>query len=297
MNVLISGASGLVGRALTASLRSDGHQVRRLVRRQPVASDAAFWDPAAGVLAEDALDGIDGVVHLAGENIAGGRWTRAFKQRVLDSRVAGTRLISEAVASCDVPPTLISASAIGFYGDRGAQRVDEDAPSGEGFLAEVCRQWEAATQPAEDAGARVVKLRIGVVLSTEGGALQRMLTPFKFGLGGVVGNGRQVVSWIHLIDLVAAIEVALEDPELSGPVNAVAPEPVTQRELARTLGRVLGRPTLAPLPAIAVRMIFGEMGQELLLASTRVAPKRLEATAFPFRFETLEPALRHELGS
>ncbi len=295
MKILISGASGLVGRALAKSLDSGGHQVRRLVRRRPISSDEVFWDPATGGLDKDALAGIDGVVHLAGENIASGRWTAAFKQRVLDSRTKGTRLIAEAVAACDPAPALISASAIGFYGDTGERTVDEDDSAGTGFLADVCRQWEAATEPAEAAGARVVHLRIGVVLSAEGGALQRMLLPFKLGLGGVVGSGRQMMSWIHLQDLVASIVHALDREDLVGAVNAVAPEPVTQRQFAKVLGRVLSRPTLAPMPAFLVRLLFGEMGEELLLASSWVAPSRLQSTAFSFRFEALEQALRHEL--
>ncbi len=296
MKILISGASGLVGSALTRSLTSGGHQVRRLVRRRPKSPQEVRWDPAAGSLDDNALDGIDAVVHLAGENIAGGRWSPAFKRRVLNSRISGTRTIAEAIAAKDPAPALISASAIGFYGDTGERTVDEDDAAGTGFLADVCRQWEAATGPAIKAGARVVQLRIGVVLSAEGGALQKMLTPFKLGLGGVVGTGRQVMSWIHLDDLVSVIEYAVTHGDLSGPVNAVAPEPVTQRDFAKTLGRVLGRPTLVPMPTFLVRLLFGEMGEELLLASTHVVPTRLRSATFSFHFDALEKALRHELN-
>ncbi len=295
VKVLISGASGLVGGALSRSLAAGGHRVCRLVRRRPVDSDSAFWDPAAGELDAGALDGADAVVHLAGENVAGGRWTTARKRRILDSRVAGTGLIARAVAVADPPPVLLSASAIGFYGDRGEEPVDESSAAGDGFLAGVCRRWEEASAPAAEAGARVVSLRIGLVLSASGGALKKMLTPFRLGLGGVVGDGRQVMSWIHLDDLVGAVEHALVTPDLSGPVNAVAPSPVTNRELTRTLGRVLARPVLVPMPAPVVRLVFGEMGTELLLASTRVVPTCLAESGYAFRFPDLESALRHEL--
>ncbi len=296
MRVLISGASGLVGSALVPSLEAAGHRVRRLVRQRCEEPDAAFWDPAAGTLDAGALDGVDAVVHLAGESIAAGRWSAEVKRRILESRVEGTGLIAEELAALEAPPALVAASAIGYYGDRGVEPMDEESPSGEGFLAEVCRRWEAAAQPARDAGSRVVHLRIGMVLSRRGGALQRMLTPFKLGLGGTVGDGRQFMSWIHLDDLVAVIEHALADGELAGAVNAVAPQPVSNREFTRTLGRVLGRPTLVPVPAPLVRLAFGEMGSELLLASTRVVPARLEGAGFAFRFPELEAALAHELG-
>ncbi|MEM7352612.1 MAG: TIGR01777 family oxidoreductase [Acidobacteriota bacterium] len=294
--ILISGASGLVGTALSRSLIAAGRDVRRLVRRRPVAPDAAFWDPAGGVLDAAAFDDIDAVVHLAGENIAAGRWTPAFKQRILSSRVEGTRLIAVAVGRCDPPPPLIVSSAIGYYGDRGDQVVGVGSTPGEGFLAEVCQQWEAAAEPARQAGGRVVHLRIGMVVSRSGGALKRMVTPFRLGLGGVVGDGRQRVSWIHLDDLVAVIEHILGREDLAGPFDAVAPHPVTNRELTQALGRVLGRPTVLPMPAALVRLVFGEMGQELLLASTRVEPAGLLSSGFDFRFADLESALRQELA-
>lgn len=295
MKVLISGGSGLVGSALACSLREGGHEVRQLVRRRPTDPASFFWDPAAGELDSAATVGIDAVVHLAGENVAGGRWTAAMKRRITDSRVVGTGIIARAVAAVDPPPVLVSASAIGFYGDRGDEPVDEQSAAGSGFLADVCERWEAATAPAVAAGARVVCLRIGVVLSRQGGALKKMLTPFRLGFGGVVGDGRQVMSWIHLDDLVGAIEQVLADINLSGPVNAVAPAPVTQREFSRVLGRVLSRPTLVPMPAPLVRLAFGEMGRELLLASTRVVAARLAESEYAFLFHDLESALRHEL--
>ncbi len=295
MNVLVSGASGLVGRSLVRSLTAKGHAVRRLVRRRSTDKDAAFWDPAAGLVDDFALDGIDAVVHLAGENIGSGRWTEALKRRIRDSRVEGTRLIAEAVARCEVPPALISASAVGYYGDRGDEAVAVGSSPGEGFQAEVCRDWEAAAQPARDRGARVVHPRLGVVLSRLGGALQRMLTPFRLGFGGVVGSGRQVMSWIHLDDVVGVLEHALTRPDLAGPIDAVSPRPVTNRELTKTLGRVLRRPTIVPMPAAAVRLALGEMGEALLLASTRVDSAGLLASGFAFRFPDLEAALRHEV--
>ncbi len=296
MKILISGASGLVGSALSRALLADGHAIRRLVRRRPRAEDEVFWDPVAGKLDAEALAGIDAVVHLAGENIAGGRWSSAFKQRVLDSRVLGTRLLAEAVARSELHPALISASAIGYYGDRGDASMSEESPPGDGFLAEVCQCWEEAAQAAVAAGSRVAHARIGVVLSRDGGALQRMVTPFRLGLGGVIGDGRQIVSWIHLADLVGCIVQLATRSDLSGPFNAVAPTPVTQRELTRTLGQVLRRPTVLPMPSTLVRLVFGEMGQELLLASTRVEAGRLLASGFEFRFPTLEGALRHQLA-
>ena len=296
MKIAITGASGLIGGALTETLLAGGHHVRRLVRLPAAGVDEASWDPAAGSLDVGVLEGCDAVVHLAGENISRRRWTAAFKRRILDSRIQGTRLIAEAVAVADPPPVLVSASAIGIYGDRGDRPMTEESAPGTGFLAEVCRRWEAAAQPAKDGGSRVVYLRIGVVLSSRGGALQRMLTPFRFGLGGVVGDGRQVMSWIHLEDLVGVIEHALARGDLAGPLNAVSPRPATNRDFTRALGRALGRPTVMPMPAVLVRLIFGEMGEQLLLASTRVESTVLLASGFSFRFPDLETALKHELA-
>ncbi len=299
--VAVTGASGLIGSALVTGLTSAGHRVVRVVRGAGAASVAgqrlARWDPESGALEPSALAGADAVVHLAGESVAGGRWTEAKKRRIRSTRVDVTRRLAEALPRLERPPRLlVSASAVGYYGDRGSEILREDSSPGPGFLAEVCREWEAATDPAARAGIRVVRLRIGMVLSRRGGALGAMLTPFRLGAGGPVGSGVQWVSWIAIDDLVGAILHALATESLAGPVNAVAPEPVTNRELARTLGRVLRRPALLPLPAVAARLLFGQMADELLLASARVEPARLRATGFTFRHARLEDALRHELG-
>jgi hypothetical protein len=236
-------------------------------------------------------------VHLAGENIAAGRWTVEKKARIRDSRVKGTKTLCEALAQLSQPPkVLVSASAIGYYGDRGAELLWENSALGTGFLAEVCQAWEEATRPAMEKGIRVVLLRIGVVLSPAGGALAKMLLPFKLGLGGIIGSGKQYMSWIALDDVVGTIDHVLITDTLQGPVNAVAPHPVTNSEFTKTLRRVLRRPTLFPMPAFAARLAFGEMADELLLASTRVEPKRLIATEYRFRYPELEDALRHLLG-
>lgn len=296
MRILVTGAGGLIGGALVPLLTAGGHQVLRLTRgrKRP---GAALWDPDQGSIDRAALAGLDAVVHLAGENISAGRWTAEKKARIHDSRVHGTRLLCEALAALQRPPAvLVAASAIGFYGDRGRDVVDEDSAPGAGFLADVCKEWEAATAPAAARGIRVVNLRFGVVLSAKGGALASMLTPFKLGLGGPVGGGEQYMSWIAAADAAAAVLFALATPSLSGPVNAVAPAPVSNAEFARTLGAVLARPAVLPLPAFAVRLLFGEMGEELLLASARVEPHRLQAAGFRFRFPELEPALRFLLG-
>lgn len=309
MKILVSGASGMVGTALRASLTRDGHEVRRLVRRPPETSDPAsvFWDPDGGVLDAEALAGCDAVVHLGGESIAAGRWTRARKDRILTSRTRTTRLLAETMAAMEtvsmetVPSTLITASAIGWYGDRGDEILTEDATPGQGFLADVCLRWEGAAEaarnlPASDKSVRHVALRIGMVLSPRGGALGQMLTPFRLGLGGVLGSGRQWVSWISVDDLVGVIRHALEADRLSGPINSVAPHPVTMREFTKTLGRVLKRPTVIPVPSFLARLAFGEMADELLLASTRVDSRRLVESGYEFRHPELEGALRELLG-
>lgn len=294
--VLVTGASGLVGRALVAFLSTGGHEVVRLVRRAAGPGEIT-WHPERGELDPRALEGFDAVVHLAGEGIADGRWSEARKASILESRELGTSLLARALASCAKPPeVLVSASAIGYYGDRPDGPVDEDSPSGEGFLPEVCRRWEAATEPARAAGVRVVNLRLGVVLSPRGGALARLLTPFELGLGGPVGDGRQGMSWIALDDVLGAVQHAIFTPALEGPVNATAPAPESNAEFARALGAVLGRPALLPLPAAAVEAIFGEMGRAVLLEGARVLPTRLLDTGFVFECPVLPVALRHELG-
>ena len=295
--VLITGASGLVGSRLVAALRADGFAVTALVRRgvQPGGQEIR-WDPEGGQLDPAQVEGFEAVIHLAGENIAAGRWTPQRKQLILRSRIDGTALLCRTMAKLQRRPrVLVSASAVGYYGDCGDEFVDESSPPGKGFLTEVCRQWEAATQAASDAAIRVVNLRLGMVLSAAGGALPRMLGPFKAGLGGVVGTGRQYVSWVAIDDLVSAVRFAIAAGELAGPVNAVSPGAVTNREFVTTLARVLHRPAVVPLPAIAVRLMYGEMGQSLLLEGARVRPAKLLQRGFLFQYPDLESALRHEL--
>jgi uncharacterized protein (TIGR01777 family) len=298
MKVLLSGSSGLVGSALIPFLTDAGHQLVRLVRSQPKdEASEVRWDPGAGDIDAGGLKGVDAAVHLAGESIAAGRWTAAKKDRILESRVKGTRLLAETLAGLEQrPKALVSASAVGYYGDRGEEALSEESASGSAFLSEVCRQWEAATEPAAGAGIRVVNLRFGVMLSTAGGALPRLLTPFRLGVGGRLGSGKQFMPWIALDDVTAALLHALTTETLHGPVNAVAPQAVTNREFTKTLGRVLGRPTLFPMPACAARLAFGQMADELLLASQRVEPAKLLASGYRFRFPELEGALRHLLG-
>jgi uncharacterized protein (TIGR01777 family) len=297
MKILVSGSSGLVGSLLTPFLTTGGHEVIRLVRgNREVSPDRRAWDPSAGELEESALDGVDAVIHLAGENIAG-RWSAAKKERIRDSRVRGTRLLAERLAGKERrPQVLVCASAIGYYGDRGNALLTEDSTPGSGFLADVCQEWELAAKPAADAGMRVVHLRFGIILSSAGGALAQMLTPFRIGAGGRLGSGRQYMSWVGLDDVVGAIHHALIRDELSGPVNVVSPHPVRNIEFTKTLGRVLSRPTIFPMPAFAARLAFGEMADALLLASTRVVPARLEKTGYSFHHAELEDAIRHLLG-
>ena len=295
--ILITGASGLIGGRLTADLRAAGHQVVALVRRDATSSDSEIrWDPARGELDAAAIEGFDAVVHLAGENIADGRWSTERKRAILESRVQGTSLLSRTLAGLQrKPDVLIGASGSGYYGNRGDEIVDESASAGTGFLADVCREWEAATQPARDAGIRVVNLRMGMVLSAAGGGLPRMLGPFKAGLGGVTGSGNQYVAWISLDDLVGIIMLAIADDSLVGPVNAVSPEPVTNRQFVTTLAKLLHRPAAVTLPAMAVKLMFGEMGQALLLEGVRARPAKLLERGFAFRFPDIESALKNEL--
>jgi uncharacterized protein len=298
MHILVTGATGLIGSTLVSFLSTGGHQVTRLVRTPPRPGHAeVYWQPETGSIATPGLEGLDAVVHLAGENIAAGRWTAEKKASIRDSRVQGTHLLCDALAQLVNPPNmLVSASAIGYYGDRGAEVLREDSRPGRGFLADVCRAWEAATAPAAQRGIRVVNVRFGVVLSAAGGALAKMLLPFKLGLGGIIGSGQQYMSWIALDDVVGAIHHTLITDTLQGPVNVVAPNPVTNAVFTKTLGRVLRRPTLFPLPAFVARAAFGEMADALLLASTRVEPAKLKDTHYAFRYPELEGALRHVLG-
>jgi uncharacterized protein len=297
MKVAITGASGLVGSALVPFLTAGGHEVVRLIRRAPTTNDEARWNPDAGTIDAAALEGLDAVVHLAGENVAEGRWTADRKTRLRTSRIAPTRLLTETLAGLKRKPSvMISASAIGYYGERGETWVSEEDTPADDFLGRLAEEWEAATVPAATAGIRVVNLRTGIVLSPAGGALGKMLLPFKAGLGGVMGPGTQYMSWVAIDDLLGIIHHALDRKDLAGPVNAVAPSPVTNAEFVKTLGRVLGRPTVAAVPAFALRLAFGEMAEATILASTRVRPARLQATRYRFRFPGLEGALRHLLG-
>ncbi|MDA8178923.1 MAG: TIGR01777 family oxidoreductase [Desulfobacteria bacterium] len=294
MRVAITGSTGLVGSAVVPVLAESGYDVVRLLRRAPAPGEKAIrWDPERGVIDAAELEGLDAVIHLAGENVGSGRWTAARKAAIRDSRVNGTRFLCDALAGLARPPkTLVCASAIGYYGDRGEEVLTEESPPGAGFLPGVCREWEAASAAAARKGIRVVAMRIGMVLSPKGGALPRMLPLFRAGLGGVIGNGRQYVSWVALDDLVGIVLHALRCEDLRGPVNAVAPRPVTNREFTEALGKALSRPTPLPVPAFALRLAVGdEMADALLLASAWVVPKRLLDTGYAFRFPELPAAL------
>lgn len=296
--IAITGASGMVGKALQKQLAGDGVRLKSISRSQPKSyEDDIQWDIDNGFVNRDLLEGLDAVVHLAGESIATGRWTEKKKHRIKHSRVAGTTTLCEALAGLErKPKVLVSASAIGFYGDRGDELLDEYSEPGSGFLVDVCRGWEDATSAAQSAGIRVVNLRIGVVLDKSGGALAAMLTPFKMGVGGKMGSGKQYMSWIALTDLVRAIEHCVETEALSGPVNAVAPNPSTNIEFTKALGKALSRPTLFPMPGFAARLALGQMADDLLLASTRVAPSKLESTGFEFKHADIDSALQNALA-
>jgi uncharacterized protein (TIGR01777 family) len=296
VRVAVSGASGLIGKGLVARLRLEGHEVAPLVRGREPRAGEIVWDPAAGTVDTPALEGLDAVVHLSGENIAG-RFTEAHKRGVKESRVGSTRLLAKTLAGLTrKPKVLVCASAIGFYGNRGDEPIDEDSAAGTGFLPEVCLAWEAAADPARAAGLRVCHLRVGVVLSQYGGALKELLTPFKLGVGGRLGDGRQFMSWIDYTDIVGAFRHCLVTEDLFGPVNGTSPTPTRNAELTRALGKVLHRPTVLPLPAPVIRGIFGEMGQTLLLDGARVLPHALERTGYRFVFQDLEASLKHQLG-
>lgn len=296
MRVLMSGGSGLVGKAVSRALQADGCEVWNLSRRPSASGNVITWDVPNQKLDASRLEGMDAVIHLAGEGIADKRWTPEVKQRIRDSRVLGTRLLVSAVTQWDRrPKVFISASAIGYYGDRGAERLNEESPPGSGFLAETCAAWERETEPLDQAGIRRVNLRIGVVLSSEGGALAQMLTPFRLGFGGVVGPGTQMMSWITREDLVRVIQFCLREESARGPVNATAPRPASNRDFTKALGRVLRRPTILPLPAFAARLALGEMADGLLLASADVHPDALERLGFSFGQVEIESALRSVL--
>ncbi len=288
--ILVSGASGLIGVALLPALKASGWTVSCLVRKAATGPHQIVWD-STQPLSPESVSGFDAVIHLAGESIVG-RWTEAKKRRILDSRRQGTGRLAEAVAkAAQRPRVFISASAVGYYGDRGEEVLREESLSGSGFLAEVCRQWEAAIQPVADAGIRAVQMRLGVVMSADGGALQKMLLPFRLGLGGRLGDGSQWWSWVSVDDVAGAIQHVLNHDSLQGPVNTVAPHPVTNAEFTKTLAAVLRRPAIFPMPAFAVRLVFGEMGDELFLASQRVEPAKLTASGYQFQHPELKKAL------
>lgn len=293
MKILITGASGLVGKELQKSFAEKGYEMLLASRSEPKDDKHIQWTIEEGFAEPERLEGIDVVVHLAGENVSGGiRWTDEKKKAIRDSRVLGTRNVVDAISKLKKKPhTFIASSAIGFYGERGDEEVTESSAAGDNFLAGVCKEWEAESRRAEDAGIRTVLLRTGIVLSKDGGALGTMLTPFKLGVGGVVGSGKQWMSWISMDDEIAIINFAIENENIRGAVNAVAPNPVTNEEFTKTLGEVLYRPTFIPLPEFAVSMIFGEMGDALLLASTKVMPKRLEDAGFEFKHPNLKEAI------
>lgn len=298
MRVAVTGSNGLIGTALVAALAGDGHQVTTLVRSQPTGPGQLLWDPASATIDAAGLEGHDAVVHLAGVGIGDHRWTPEHKAAVLDSRVQGTGLLATTLARLDRPPAVFaSASAVGYYGDTGDRTVTEADGPGTGFLADVVQQWEDATRPAAEAGIRVARFRSGVVLTDKGGALDKQLLPFKLGLGGRVGTGEQYLSWISLDDEVAAIRHLLVTESIQGPVNLTAPNPVTNAEFTKALGTVLGRPTVMPVPKLALNTMFGkEMVAEMLLAGQRVLPAVLEASGFEFADVEIETALRRILG-
>lgn len=293
MKILVSGSHGLVGTALVKSFEAAGHKVFSLVRYAPHTKTEIEWSPDRYSIALARIEGFDAVVSLAGESIAEGRWTDEKKQRIRDSRVKGTKLLGDALANLTAPPkTFICASAIGYYGNRGDEILNEASAPGSDFLSQVCVEWERATALATEKGIRVVNARFGIILDKNGGALKKMLPPFRMGVGGKIGNGKQWMSWIALADVIGGLSFALVNESLRGPSNFVAPNPVTNAEFTKTLGRVLSRPTLFPIPAFGIRLLFGEMGETLLLGSLRVEPQQLKSHGYQFQYSQLEQALR-----
>lgn len=296
MKILVSGSHGLVGTALIKSLEVDGHQIVRLVRHYPNDASEIEWSPERYSISLGLLEGFDAVIHLAGESIAEGKWTEEKKKRIRDSRVKGTQLLGDALGNLTQPPSVfISASATGYYGDREDELLTEQSPPGTDFLSDVCVEWERATDIARQSGLRTVNARFGIILDEHGGALKKMLPPFRMGIGGRLGSGQQWMSWIALDDVIEGLKFVIQDKHVSGPVNFVAPNPVRNAEFTKVLGRVLSRPTFFPVPAFGLRLMFGEMADALLLSSQRVEPERLKQSGFEFRYPELSAALTHVL--
>jgi uncharacterized protein (TIGR01777 family) len=299
MKIAVTGATGLIGSALCAKLRKEGNEVLVLSRRESLSSPFTVvpWDPKRGELDARPLEGIDAAVHLAGESIAK-RWTSAQKEQIRASRVEGTRLLVDGLRKLSKPPSvLVGSSAVGYYGNRGDEELDETSAPGTGYLTEICRAWEAETARASELGMRVVSLRTGIVLSTKGGALAQMLLPFKLGLGGPVGSGKQWMSWIHIDDVVGGFQFALQQAKLSGVANLTGPRPARNAEFTKALGRALGRPAFLPAPGFALKLVFGEMAQDLLLDGQKVLPRRLEGAGYRFQHTDLDEALSDVLSS
>lgn len=297
MKVAVTGSSGLIGSSLVSFLSKKDVTVSRILRENPEDNEIS-WKPEGGDWDSAFAGGIDGIVHLAGENIASGRWTNAKKDEIRNSRIEGTKKLCEHILKLPTPPSVfVCASAIGYYGDRGMEFLNEGSPRGSGFLPDVCLGWEEAAETISKAGIRVVNVRFGIVLSKDGGALAKMLTPFKMGMGGKIGSGTQYMSWVAIDDVTGAIYHTLVTDSLKGAVNVTAPNPVTNKEFTNTLGKVLNRPTVMPMPAFAARLAFGEMANDLLLASTKVAPKRLSDSGYEFQYPELKNALKHVLGT
>ena len=298
MKILVAGSSGLVGNELVSFLKHQGHEVIRLVRSKNKTLNSIYWNPDAGELDETTLEGFDAVINLAGENIANKRWTVKQKQKIKDSRINSTLLLSSKLTLLQNPPEVfVSASAIGLYGNRPFEVLTENSYPAKGdFLSETCKEWEAATNSASEAGIRVINARFGIILSPKGGALAKLLLPFQLGIGGILGDGKQVMSWIALDDVIYALNYLLQDNSICGPVNFTSPEPVTNLEFTKTLGKVLNRPTIFPVPALVAKLAFGEMADALLLSSAKIQPVKLVASRFKYAYPDLESALRHLLG-
>lgn len=298
MRIIVSGSHGLVGKALIKALEANGHEIYRLVRHAPNSEKEIEWSPDRYSIAISRIEGFDAVFHLAGESIASGRWNDEKKRKIRESRTKGTKLLADALANLSAPPqTLISASATGYYGDRGDELLTETSLPGKGFLADVCMEWEQATELARAKGVRVVNTRFGIILDKEGGALAKMLTPFRMGIGGRIGDGKQWMSWIALDDVIGALQFVLNNEKLNSPVNFVAPNPVTNAEFTKALGKALSRPTLFPIPEFGVRLAFGEMGDALLLSSQKAEPAILKQSGYKFKYPDLNGALQAILGS